>query len=157
MSQCTRLLWICQSGTLLHPCIISVGNTPPLPMWHINRCCKLLGEVRQHKPFFLPGSLISCFSPVSTCFHSQLLFTGFCSSRLHLNWILSPVVWADSLSLHRDRRGGYPGYVFPSSDYLSPLHWIQIRILDYLTWIRSFKSQSHVKILFLLNFCVTSS
>lgn len=145
-SRYTGLLWMCQTGTPLHPCTISVGNTPPLPMWNINRTCKFLGEDSEYKTFFLSGSFTRLLSPVPISFYSQLplhwLFFLFLSSPLHLGWFLSPVNWAGS---HRDRRGGYPGHMFPSSAYMSPLHWLQISIFDYLSQTRSPKSRSHIK------------
>lgn len=144
-SQYTGLLWMCQTGTLLQPCTISVGNIPPLPMWNINWSCKFLGKDSECKSFFLPGSLTRLLSPVPISFHSQLplywLLFLFVSSPLHLGWSLWPVVWAGSSSPRRHR-----SHAVTSSAYMSPLHWLQICIFVYLSWTRSPKSQSHMKI-----------
>lgn len=116
----TGLLWMCHSRTLLHPGTVSVGNTPPLPLWIINQsyCWKLLGEDSECKAFVL-GSLTGLLSPSPIFCHSQLpvswLFLLFLSSSVYLGWFPSPVIWAGFSLLHKDRRGGYPGQALPSS------------------------------------------
>lgn len=142
------LLWMCQTRTLLHPCAISVGNSPPLPMWNVNQSCKFLGEDSEYKNL-LSSRLTHQASQSSPCLLPQPVTSPLAFLPLYKltpSPRLVPIISGLSSSLHRDRQGGYSGHSLLASASTSPLHWHPICIFDYMSQKRSLKTQSHMKI-----------
>lgn len=121
---------MCQTRTLLHPCAISVGNSPPLPMW--NQSCKFLGEDSEYKNL-LSSRLTHQASQSSPCLLPQPVTSPLAFLPLYKltpSPRLVPIISGLSSSLHRDRQGGYSGHSLLASASTSPLHWHPICIFD---------------------------